>query len=142
MLLKTRKMKLVCLLFAQLVGVFGRVDHNVPVEEVQRLFQLEADLSLEEETSSMPLALKSTFQDFRRIFGDQAAVEDLFDHPINLFLLYRHWSASLSVWKRSFAEFPEARLLEMIELAPKPDDVQGSIFYAIASVTKGRTGPP
>ena len=73
----------------------------------------------------------------------------MIDHPINLFLLYRHWSESLAVWKEFVDEFEISKvskevvdefkvskefvdenfeiskLRRMIELAPTHNDCSG-----------------
>ena len=124
-----RIFELMCLLVAYLHGALGRADHNVPLQEVHRLVQLEADLAREANTGSISVPLQSIFQEFRRIVGDQVAAEDLLDHPVNLFVLYRHWSSNLIAWKRSYSKFPDTRVLELIELAPNQEDVQGSYIF-------------
>jgi hypothetical protein len=67
-------------------------------------------------------------QNLSNLIGDDYKIQDLLDHPLNLFLLYHHWSKSLKIWKEFHLQFPTTKVKKMIELAPKDEDVFGISF--------------
>ncbi len=105
----------------------ANIDQHVPLNEISRLIRLEKKL-LNEVTSSTdwPTNMMQTLQNFKELIStSKDSTESIVDHPINLFLLYRHWSESVDVWKEFSERHNHSVAREMTKLAPTNSDCSG-----------------
>ena len=104
----------------------ANIDQHVPLNDICRLIRLEKKLSNEVTSTDWPTNMIQTLQDFKELLStSKDSTESIVDHPINLFLLYRHWSDSVDVWEDFYNRNNHSVVREMIKLAPTNSECSG-----------------
>jgi hypothetical protein len=70
--------------------------------------------------------VSAAFQNYVKfMFQSTNVSEKMLSHPVNLLLLYRHWSKSAGVWRKRQGDQDLPVLREMVQLAPSIQDTEG-----------------
>ena len=119
---------------------YANIDQHVPLNDISRLIRLEKKLSNELPSPDWPTNMINTLQNFKELIStSQDSTESVVDHPINLFLLYRHWIDSVDAWEDFYIRHNHSVVREMIKLAPTNSDCSGMKWYQGLSVKKRHT---
>ena len=105
----------------------ANIDQHVPLSDISRLIRLEKKLSNDLTSTDWPVTnMIHTLQNFKELMStSKDSTESIVDHPVNIFLLYRHWSVSIDVWEDFYNRHNHSVVREMIKLAPTSSDCSG-----------------
>jgi hypothetical protein len=106
------------------------VDVHATTSEILRLLRLQRQVADEilEDDARLKESLMSQIQQVQRefwiYFGSEEDFERLIAHPVNVFLLYRHWTKSAGVWKAVANANVSDRVDELVDLLPRQEDTE------------------